>query len=89
MSSPQHSVLTTQSSPVINIFFSQRTARFPEILRVVADRDASPGSDGDQEAQAKGIREALPSWQLSALPAECGSLGLPSLTMETEVTFGS
>lgn len=77
-------VLTTQSSPIVNIIFSQKTARFPEMPRAVADGDASPGSDGDRGA--KGIREAVPSWQLPALLAECGSMGLPAVM---EVTFGS
>lgn len=52
-------VLTTWSLPV-NTVFSQKTGRIPESL--VAGMQC-PGSDGDQEAQAKGIREALLSWQ--------------------------
>lgn len=76
----------TQSSPTVSITFSQRTARYPG---ATGDGDASPGSEGDQETQATGTRGVLPSWQLLALPAECGSAGLPSLPEEMEGTLGS
>lgn len=76
-------------SPINSFIFSQKIARFPEILRAVADRDASPGTGGEPKVEIQDVTEALLNWQLPALSAACSSEGLPSLPVETEVTFGS